>query len=50
VVAHIVGARLAGIRTSGYGASLEDGKATFAAALEAYRTWLATVPEEQRPR
>jgi hypothetical protein len=35
-----LGARLTGIKTSGYGASLEEVKAAFLAALEGYKAWL----------
>jgi hypothetical protein len=45
-----LGARLAGIKRSGYGAPLEEGKAAFLAALAGYKAWLATVPPDKRPR
>jgi hypothetical protein len=41
---------MAGIKTSGRGDSLEEVKAAFRTALEAYRAWRGAVPPDRRVR
>jgi hypothetical protein len=46
----IIDSGMAGIKTSGGGDSLEEVKAAFQAALEAYKAWRRAVPPERRVR
>jgi hypothetical protein len=45
-----VGAQMAPIKMSCYGATIEEVKTAFREALAAYRAWFDDLPPDRRPR